>query len=206
MKNYTLLLITFIAFMNSYSQEVYFLTGTNFAKYNFKGSNETMSTKLQSGTGSNFEIGYYFPLNNDKFSYSAGITLNDFNALAGSISNNYQWNTKYLGAQTNFKYTYFVLNEIQIALKGGLNLSKIIYGKQNINGSIYDLVNQKEFSGVLYSYFFGLHANYKFNDLGYLSIGYGFLNSLNASNNMQEKVTFNTQQIQFGIHFNINKK
>ena len=206
MRKVYLLLIAFMVLANSYSQEVYFLTGSNFTKYNFKSSNEPMTTALQSGTGSNYEIGYYFPLNSDEFSYSAGITLNEFNALAGSPANNYQWNTKYLGAQSAFNYTYSVSNAFQIALKGGVNLSKIIYGKQNINGTIYDLINQKEFSGALFCYFAGLHANYKFNDLGYLSLGYGFLNGLNTSNSTQEKVSFNSQQIQFGIHFNINKK
>ena len=190
---------------NCYSQEVYFLTGSNFTKYNFKSSAVPMATALQSGTGSNYEIGYYFPLKSDEFSYSAGITLNEFNAQAGSPANNYQWNTKYLGAQSTLNYTYSVSNAFQIALKGGMNLSQIIYGKQNSNGSIYDLINQKEFSGALLSYFVGFQANYKFNNLGYLSLGYGFLNGINTSNSTQEKVSFNSQQIQFGVHFNINK-
>ena len=205
MRKISLLLIAIMALTNSYSQEVYFLTGSNFTKYDFKSSNEPMVTRLQSGTGSAYEIGYYFPLKSDQFSYSAGITLNEFNALAGSPANNYQWNTKYLGAQSALNYSYSVSSAFQIALKAGANLSKIIYGKQNINGTIYDLINQKEFSGALFSYFAGLIANYKFNDLGYLSLGYGFLNSINTSNSTQEKVAFNSTQLQFGIHFNINK-
>jgi hypothetical protein len=90
-------------------------------------------------------------------------------------------------------------------LKGGLNLSKIVYGKQNTNGVVYDLLDQKEFSGVLFSYFAGTHINYKFNDLGYISLGYGLFNGLNTANSTQEKVTFKSSQVQFGIHFNINK-
>ena len=194
-----------MALTNSYSQEVYFLTGSNFTKYNFHSSNEYMSTVLQSGTGSNYEIGYYFPLKSDEFSYSAGITLNELNAAAGSPSNNYQWNTKYIGIQSALNYTYSISNSFQIALKGGVGLSKIIYGKQNSNGTLYDLVNQKEFSGPFFSYFAGINANYKFDDLGYLSFGYGLLNGISTSNSTQEKLSFRTQQIQFGVHFNINK-
>ena len=205
MRKLSLLIIVFFAFTNCYSQEVYFLTGSNFTKYNFKSSNQTMTTELQCGTGSNYEIGYYFPLKSDEFSYSAGITLNELNAVAGSSANNYQWNTKYLGGQSALNYTYSITDAFQIALKGGINLSKIVYGKQNINGVIYDLTNQKEFSGIYFSYFAGVHANYKFNNLGYLSFGYGILNGMNTSNSTQEKLSFNTQQIQFGIHFNINK-
>lgn len=204
MRKLSLLLIAILVISNSYSQEVYFLTGSNFTKYSFKSSNEPMTTPLQSGTGSNYEIGYYFPLNSDEFSYSAGITLNEFNALAGTPANNYQWNTKYLGAQSALNYTYSVSDAFQIALKGGLNLSKIIYGKQNINGVIYDLIDQKEFSGIFFSYYAGTHFNYKFNNLGYISLGYGLFNSMNTSNSTQEKAAFNSTQLQFGIHFNIN--
>jgi hypothetical protein len=53
-----------------------------------------MATALQNGTGANYEVGYNFSLNSDQFSYSAGVTLNEFNALAGSPANTYQWTTK----------------------------------------------------------------------------------------------------------------
>ena len=205
MRKIYLLLIAFLALTNSYSQEVYFLAGSNFTKYDFKSQNEPMATALQNGTGANYEVGYNFSLNSDQFSYSAGVTLNEFNALAGSPANTYQWNTKYIGAQTALHYTYSVTKAFQVALKGGLNLSKIVYGKQNTNGVVYDLLDQKEFSGVLFSYFAGTHINYKFNDLGYISLGYGLFNGLNTANSTQEKVTFKSSQVQFGIHFNINK-
>lgn len=207
-----LLLIAFIMITNSYSQEIYFLAGSNITKYKFKSSDATMITELQNGTGPNYEIGANYPLSNynENFSCSTGITLNEFNAIAGSYGSNYQWNTKYVGAQSALKYMFSISNDFQVGLKSGVNLSSIFYGKQNINGVIYDLTKQKEFSGILFSYFTGIHANYKFSVssynayyLGYLSISYGFLNSINTSNNTDEKLSFNTQQIQFGIHFNI---
>jgi hypothetical protein len=164
-----------------------------------------MATVLQSGTGSNYEVGHHFSLKIDEFSFSVGVTLNEFNALAGSSANTYQWNTKYIGVQSALHYTYSLTKEFQVALKAGVNLSKIVYGKQNTNGVVYDLLDQKEFSGVFFSDFVGMHVNYKFNDLGYVSLGYGLLNSINTSNSTQEKVVFNSSQVQFGIHFNINK-
>jgi hypothetical protein len=164
-----------------------------------------MTTVLQSGTGSNYEVGHHFSLKIDEFSFSVGVTLNEFNALAGSSANTYQWNTKYIGVQSALHYTYSVTKEFQVALKAGVNLSKIVYGKQNTNGVVYDLMDQKEFSGELFSDFVGMHLNYKFNDLGCVSLGYGLLNSRNTSNRTQEKVAFTSTQLQFGIHFNINK-
>ena len=65
MKKFYLLLVVLLALTNSYSQEVYFLTGTNITKYNFTSQAEPMTTPLQAGTGSFYEIGYDFSLNSD---------------------------------------------------------------------------------------------------------------------------------------------
>jgi hypothetical protein len=91
-------------------------------------------------------------------------------------------------------------------LNAGLNLSTIIYGKQEINGAIYDLKSQDEFSGLTFVPYTGIHLKYKLNDFGYLSFGYGLSRSLILFNISQEKLTTSTNQILFGIHFNINKK
>ena len=205
MRKFCLLLIVFLALTNSYSQEVYFLTGTNFTNYNFTSEAEPMVTQIQSGTGSFYEVGYDFSLNSDALSYSAAVTLNEFNALGGLPANSYSWQTKYAGGQMSLNYLRKATNRFKYGLRAGFNLSKIVYGKQNLNGVIYDLLDQKEFSGIYFSYFGGVSANYQLNDSGYLSLGYGYSNGLNSANSTQEKVTFNNQQIQFGIHFNINK-
>lgn len=205
MRKFYLLLIVLLALTNSYSQEVYFLTGSNFTKYNFSSQGEPMVTTLQTGTGSSYEIGYDFSLNSDELSYSAAVTLNEYNALAGTPANSYRWDTKYLGVQTSLNYLYPVTKRVKFGLRAGLNLSKIVYGKQDLNGTVYDLLDQKEFSGLYFSYFGGASINYKLNDSGYLSLGYGYSNGLNTANSTQEKIIFNNQQILFGIHFNINK-
>lgn len=204
MKKFYLLLIVLLTLTNSYSQEVYFLTGTNITKYNFSSQAESMVTPLQAGTGSFYEVGYDFSLNSDALTYSGAITLNEYNALAGTSANSYNWQTKYAGAQMSLNYFYKVTNRFKLGLRAGLNFSKIIYGKQNLNGVVHDLLDQKEFSGLYFSYFGGVNANYKLNDSGYLSFGYGYSNGFNSANSTQEKVIFNNQQIQFGIHFNIN--
>ena len=84
------LLIAFIAFANSYSQEVYFLTGSNFTKYNFSSDKGSMSTPLQGGTGSTYEMGYSRPLKNNRFSHTIGVNLNEYNAVAGNMANRFE--------------------------------------------------------------------------------------------------------------------
>jgi len=46
MRKFYLLLIVFIVFSNSYSQEFYFLTGTNITKYNFSSEKGGIKTPL----------------------------------------------------------------------------------------------------------------------------------------------------------------
>ena len=206
MRKITFLLIFFIALTNSYSQEVYFLTGSNFTKYNFKNSNEPMATPLQSGTGTSYEMGYTRPLKNNRFSHTIGVNLNEYNAVAGSMANSYQWDTKYLGVNNSLGFTIPLTTNFKLLLNAGLNLSTIIYGKQEINGAIYDLKSQDEFSGLIFIPNTGVQLKYKLNDFGYLSFGYGLSRSLILFNISQEKLTTSTNQILFGIHFNINKK
>lgn len=205
MKNYLLIAVLLVSFQ-LFSQEAYFLAGSNFTKFVFKNSGETMGVQLQSGTGSTFEMGYSIPFQNQKIYYSMGLTLNDYKAVAGSPSESYEWDTKYMGIQNALNYNFSVSNDFQLAVKGGVNLSTMLYGKQNINGAVYDLMRQDEFSGIFLSPFVGVQARYKLNDLGYLSLGYAFSKSLNPFNNSDEKLAFDTNQILFGIHFNINKQ
>lgn len=205
MKNYLLIAILITSFQ-LFSQEAYFLTGSNVTKYIFKTSGESMTTKLQAGTGSSYEIGYSIPLKYPKVSYAISMTLNDYNAVAGSSVSSYKWDTKYIGVQNAISYSYPISTNFQLLVNGGLGLSTIIYGKQIVNGAVNDLKSQDEFSGILVSPFFRLQTRYKLNDYGYLSLGYGFSKSLNPFNVSPEKLSFNTNQMLFGIHFNINKK
>jgi hypothetical protein len=202
-KNYLLILFLIVSFQ-LFSQEAYFVAGSNFTKYVYKNAAGAMTIPLQSGTGSTYEMGYSKPLKISNMHYSLGITLNDYNAVAGSQSETYKWDTKYIGVQNAVSYNYAVSNNFEFSVKGGVNLSTIIYGKENINGVVYDLMGQDEFSGIFLSPFVGVQTRYQLKDLGYLSFGYAFSKSLNLFNSSQEKLSFNTNQILFGIHFNIN--
>lgn len=202
-KNYVLLIMLMVSF-KLFSQEAYFLTGSTFTKYSFKSSEGAMITALQSGTGASYEMGYCVPLKNQKICYEIGISLNDHNALAGSPASSYQWETKYVGLENAVRFNFAVSNTIQLVFNGGIQLSTIIYGKQTVNGVVYDLLGQDEFSGVLFSPFVGGSTCYQLNDIGFLSVGYRFSTSSNPFNGSPDKLSFHTGQLQFGIHFNIN--
>jgi hypothetical protein len=201
MRKKLLFFLTLLFISNSFAQELYLLTGNNFTTYKFNTNGESMATRLQSGAGSTFEIGYAIPIRNKDFLYSFAVTLNSHNALAGNGANTYEWNTKYLGAQTALQYNQKITPFFSLTAKAGINFSTIIYGKQTMDGEIFDLTNQKEFSGLFLGASGSIHTNYKINSIGFLSLGYEYSHKINTANNSQEKLSFKSNQILLGIHF-----
>lgn len=204
MRKRFLLIIALLSLTYAQSQELYFLTGSNFTKYTFESNSPAISMPLQSGTGMTYELGYVIPLPHEGFSYLFAVTLNNQNALAGNSASTYEWTTKYLGGQSALQYSYTITPLLSVSARGGINMSTIVYGKQNLDGAILDLVHQKEFKGLWLSPFFGVQSKFKLTNSNYLSLGYGYSGGMNLSNNSEERLSFATQQIQFGIHFNIN--
>lgn len=206
MKKLSVLIMVFISLTKVYSQGVYFYTGKNFTSYDYKNSNGETNDILQSGVGDTYEMGYSMPLKNKKLCYTIGLTLNEYNAIGGTSVSSYKWNTEYIGIQNSLLFSFLEKKCFVIAVKGGLNLSTILYGKQEINGAVYNLINEKEFSGLIIQPVIGIQTKFKLTEYGYMSLGYNYSKSINISNSSQEKLSFNTNQILFGIHFDITKK
>ena len=200
-----LLLVTGTVF----SQEIYFTTGKNYTKYIYKDVNLQDNPNLQSGAGNFYEVGFSNASLPKTMSYSLGLSLNDYNAIGGDSTNAYRWDTQYLGVHGGLLFKFFSLdtqskNNVGFFAKTGLNASTIIYGKQQVNGIYYDLMDQKEFSGIIVESSLGFMVKYGIPSFGGLSIGYDFCQSLNVTNSSKEKLSFNTNQLELGIHFNIN--
>ncbi len=203
-KNYFLLFLLITSF-HVFSQEIYLNTGKNFTNYVYKNSFGQSDLNLQSGSGNFYEIGLTTPLKNKNILYSYGLSLNEYNAIGGDTANSYRWDTKYMGITGGLSYSFLPMNNgINFLLNLGLNGGTIIYGNEEINGTYYDLVKQKEFSGLMLGSTVGLGVKYPIPSFGYLSIGYSLNQSINLSNTSKEKLSFLTNQIQLGFHFPIN--
>lgn len=200
-----LLLLTWLVgtFQYLQAQEIYFQTGKNFTNYDYKDNNGS-TPDLQAGSGNFYEIGYQFRLNNEKLKYTIGLNLNEYNAIGGNMAATYSWNTQYLGVQNTLSYAFMNFSGFETSIQGGLGIATLIYGKQNLNGQYLDLSSQKEFSGLLLTPKLGLQASYNVENDIIISFGYGFSKSFNVTNSMEEKLSFNSHQIQFGVHFNYN--
>ena len=200
MKKLLILVVFAFTIFEMQAQEIYLQTGKNFTNYDYK-SDSNAAPGLQAGIGNFYEIGYVMTLNNEKLNYAVGLGLNEYNAVGGSLVNSYSWNTQYLGVQNTFSIAFVKKRGFEASANGGLGISTLIYGKQNINGEYLDLSSQKEFSGIWIAPKLGLTASYNVDNDIYLSLGYAYSKSLNLSNSTDEKLSFNNSQIQFGVHF-----
>lgn len=195
-----MLMMIVMSYQSIQSQEIYFKTGKNFTQYDYK-SDTSSSPSLQAGSGNFYEIGYVMKLNNEMLKYAIGLSLNEYNAIGGNAVSSYSWDTQYLGVENTFSIAFVNWNGLQASVNGGLGISSLIYGKQNINGEYLDLSSQKEFSGFWVAPKLGLTASYNVDNDIYLSLGYAYSKSFNLSNSTDEKLSFNNSQIQFGVHF-----
>ncbi len=102
--------------------------------------------------------------------------------------------------------TYSIINrgDFDILPKLGLNMATIISGKQSINGTYYDLTKEKEFSGLLVTPSLGVQIKYNLSSDGFISFGYNYCIGLNPTNASDQKLSFNTNQLQFGVHYAFN--
>lgn len=204
-----LLLSFLITTCSIFSQEIYLKTGKNFTKYVYKDKSLQKNPNIQSGTGNFYEVGLLRPFMNKKIFYEVGLSLNEYNAVGGNSANSYRWDTQYLGLHGGLSYSLLTsktnpTKNFDILIKTGLNGQTIIYGKQELNGVYYDLIQQEEFKGIVLESSLGFTAKYVIDSFGDLSLGYNFCQSINVTNTSQEKLSFNTNQIQLGVHFNIN--
>ncbi len=204
MKRKLLILFFILSAAIANSQEISFAIGTNFTQFNLKNPETSIGTPLQSGSGSGYEIAYLNTTNEPKLFYEFGIGINEYNALAGTGVNTYRWNTKSLGVRLGLEYELFKLNKFQLRPQLGMNFSTIVYGKQEMNGAIFDIKNNSDFSGIKLIPYLGLKAKYRVRDNTSVSLGYNYSISFKPTLTNKEYLTVTSNQIVLGLHFNIN--
>jgi hypothetical protein len=204
MRKLLILTVFAISFIEMHSQEVFFNTGTNFTQYNYTNSKGESNSNLKSGQGLFFELGYAIPFEDDRYKYSLALSLNGYNTFGGNSASNYSWDTNFLGIKNNLSFKMFDSDAFDFSVNGGLTFSYMIYGRQTINDTYYDLSGQKEFSGLWIAPSIGVQAKCIVTRDINLSFGYNIIKNFNTGNSSPEKLSFTTNQIQFGIHLELN--
>ena len=192
------------------AQEIFLKVGRNFTNYNYKNPTGKSVPGLVGGSGSNYEIGLEFFLDGaengieSNFSYSASLSLNQFNAKGGNVNNTYVWNANYLGVQ-NMAYASVLASRFyNLKLKAGFNTCTIVSGKQYINNVVYDLKNYQEFKGIVIQPLMGVDFRLKVSNELNINLGYSFSKAFNISNKSSEKLSFTNNHIQLGLQYNYN--
>lgn len=190
-----------ICISEGFAQEIFMQTGKNYTTYDFKSIGDNSNVKYRASSGDFYEFGLNYPMKDSKIGYSVSVTYNELNAAASNGATNYTWNTSYLGLQNKVSYAFFEAdNGLIFFLDAGVNTATIIKGSQMINTVYYDVKKQEEFSGILLQPSLGFEAKYSVSSKMLVSLGYHYAKAFNLSNSSDEKVTFNTNQIQFGLH------
>lgn len=186
-----------------YSQDVYFKVGANHTKYHYTPAEGDKSEILQSALGNAYELGYRAPfVNRSRLGYEVGLVLNEYNSIVGVPYASVKWNTGYVGIQTAIVCPVVELSFFTLDVKAGGAVNTILYGKQDLNGVVYDLRKSKDFNGAIFQVFAGLQANLQASEYCHLSIGYNYANSISNLKKPQ-KFSFEVNQVMFGVHLTI---
>lgn len=214
MRNRYILFLLFCT-VSVFAQEIYFLSGKNFTKYNFSALSNSTPIQLISGTGNYYEVGISNPIEDTPFFYSGAINLQDFNAIGGDAVSKYTWTSQYIGAKISGYYP-LLKNQCNcydetgwnILVLASLNALTLLDGQQTITSSYYntnsyyDLKKNAEFSGLFIQPSLGVQVRYHVFNYGAVSFGYSYNKAINLINTTSEKLGFDSHQLQFGIHLN----
>ena len=205
MKKWSIFLIL-ILYYSVHGQEIYLKTGKNYTNYKYTSFSPLPSSiDLNAGQG----VFYEFGINNffkkeGVLGYKIGFSLNEYNAIASSISNFYSWNTSSMGVQGMAFFRPIKKSRLNLDLFGGLLFNKMIYGKQIINNTVYDLHSSNEFNGIYVHPIVGTELGIRCIDKMSILIGYQFSFSTGVlQNRLREQTTFINHQIQFGIQYKL---
>lgn len=186
-----------------YSQDIYVKAGSNHTSYHYTSADGEKSQILQAGLGNSYEIGRRFHfINRSRLGYEISLVLNEYNAIVGVPFASVKWNTGYAGFQTAIVCPVVELNFLTLDVRGGVGVSALLYGKQDLNGVVYDLRSNKDFNGALFQAFAGLQANLQASEDCHLSIGYNYSSTINDLKKPQ-KFSFEIHQVMFGIHLTV---
>uniref|UniRef100_UPI0040483F8C hypothetical protein n=1 Tax=Algoriphagus sp. TaxID=1872435 RepID=UPI0040483F8C len=195
-------LVFLLVSMQGKAQDFFFKTGVNQTAYKFKDSDGISMEELLPGVGSSYQAGFGLPLYDYWVRYEGGITVDSYNASGGDTGNTYRWNTTYGGLRNSVGF--FPLDgDLTLGILGNFGISRILSGAQTINNSENSLMTEPEFKGVMMQPGLGLSVSYHILNNGYLTFDYDYSRTLRLKNNLEEKLSFATHRILFGVHFHL---
>ncbi len=205
-----LLFFTFFCFTSALSQSLYFKTGKNFTNYVFESSATGISSsvvKLQPDSGSFYELGTVLSFGSSRFSYEYGISLNELNSIVETPSKAVKYKTEFIGLDNSVLFSLFKTKTILWDAKLGFGIQTMIFGKQEIGGTLYDLKKFDEFNGLFLRQSLGTQIKLVASNQLNFSIGYDYYYNLyNTKNSSNQTLKINNSQIKFGVYYLFERK
>jgi hypothetical protein len=204
------LFFTLFGFTSAFSQAVYFKTGKNFTNYVFESSAigiNSFVVKLQPDSGPFYELGLTSSFGSSRFSYEFGISLNELNSIVETPSKAVSYKTEFIGLDNAVLFSVFKTKTILWDGKLGFGLQTMIFGKQEIEGTLYNLKQFDEFNGLFLRQSLGTQVKLVASNQLNFSIGYDYHYSLFKTNNRSnQSLKINNSQIKFGVYYILEKK
>lgn len=189
------------------AQELLFSKGTNYTDFDYANGSEPGSLNLQRGQGNYYELSYVNGIGTAQWiDYQVGLILNEWNATGGNQLNSYSWNTGFLGLKTGLSIDVSS-NESGLSthLNMGVTGSRILNGRQAINGFTYDLKDQDDFGDYFLGLYAGLGVSYPVTDKVALGVGYQYGRHTKLQDTADESLGFINHQIRFNLILKLNQ-
>ena len=186
------------------AQEIYFKAGKNNTKFIFvKNSGGNVFNSPPRGIGDVAEIGYSLPFYKI-FTYSLGLTLNQYNAAVGTPSVNVKWNTEYVGIQNGLLISLIKTKNFGLGVNLNSNVSTIYYGNLELNLIQNDLKKSADFNGIMIASSLGIQGKVKVVKNAFLTLEYNASKSFQTKSISKDSFSFHNNQFLIGLHITNN--
>lgn len=204
------LIVMLIGFSCSlFSQSFFIKEGRNYTKFYFQNP-QSVVLDIHPYVGNSYEVGCTFPIEDaPRFHYELGLQFDEFNTYVEAPISLATYNAHYLGINNSLLFSIIDSNRdfdrFSLDIKTGINLKKLVDGKEDILGKTYDLNQFEEFNGVFISFLMGLESKFVINDYVDLSLGYErCMSFLNTKDSNFQSLSFQSNQFKIGVHFQLN--
>jgi len=183
---------------------VFISVGKNFTYYDYSNTFGSNNPTVRSSGGINFELGkrgiIYFDFLMTKLMLSSSVSLNEYNAEGGNDNLSYKWETTYFGLNLfATAQTLNLIGGISFELSGGAGISHIVYGRQKLGSSTFNLISNNEFDGIFFKPFVEFGANFYNTNKVNASILINSSRDISLDSNSDQYLNFNNFQIKFRI-------
>jgi hypothetical protein len=135
-------------------QQVFLESGKNLSVFDYKNSKGEALDNLYGSTHVFLEAGYRTGSVIDNLQFSFGLSYNGYGASGSdeALGNYFNWDANYLGINLGMDYDLFKkrfttnnLSDLSVYIKTSISPQYLIYGTQNINNQVINLIGEEQF-------------------------------------------------------------